>query len=105
MQENNYFRTQVIFDLTLILKSVWLNMSLTIHYNLHACWDIGGWGKFLKESFLSYTENPEVCQRADVVQQKTQVPDQRPLRKLSSSQLQFTCPKARAPPSLLSDKH
>jgi len=46
MQENNYFRTHVItyFD----LQSVWLNMPWTVHYNLHVCWEMGGWGRFLK---------------------------------------------------------
>lgn len=66
---------------------------------------MGGWGRFLKGNFLSYAENPDVYQRADRVQQKTQLPDQRQLIKLSSSQLQYTCPKASASPSLPSDKH
>lgn len=78
-------------------------MPLTIHYNLHACWEMGEWGRFLKENLLSCAENPEVYRRADVVQQTTQVPDQRQLRKLRSSQLQFTCPKAKASPTLPSD--
>lgn len=81
-------------------------MSLTIHYNLHACWEMGGWGRFLKENFLSCAENPQVYQTANVVQQKNpQLPGQRQLRKFSSSQFQSTCPKARASPSLPSDKH
>lgn len=73
-------------------------MPLTIHYNLHARCEMGRYGRFLKQNILPYAENPEVYQTADVVQQKTQLPDQRQLRKLSSSQFQLTCPKASASP-------
>lgn len=65
---------------------------------------MGGQRKYLEDNFRSYAENPGAYQRADVAQLKTQLPDQRQLRKWSGSQFQFTYPKARASPSLPSDK-
>lgn len=66
---------------------------------------MGGQRGYLKDNFLSYAEDPGAYQRADVAQQKTNLPDEGQLRKRSGSQFKFTCPKARASPSLPSDKH